>query len=148
MVRAMKKLTPAPQPRFRVSGAATLLIAVLLLTGCSGQKLWLPGLKVPATVQGNLFDLEALQRLELGMSRPQVRHILGTPMLRDAFHNDRWDYIYHRHTGGKPEATYHVVLHFEADQLRKIDYQTPRDELPERLIPSVPLSPPTSRPSP
>ena len=45
-------------------------------------------------VQGNLLDQEDVDQLEIGMTRGQVRFLLGTPMIDDVFKDDRWDYIY------------------------------------------------------
>lgn len=63
-----------------------LLAAVLAMTGCVYR----------ATIsQGNIVVEEDLDQVELGMTRNQVRFLLGTPMVDDPFHADRWDYIYY-----------------------------------------------------
>jgi outer membrane protein assembly factor BamE len=49
--------------------------------------------------QGNLIKQEDLDQLEIGMTRNQVRFLLGTPMIDDPFHVDRWDYIYYLRVG-------------------------------------------------
>jgi len=49
--------------------------------------------------QGNLIKQEDLDQLEIGMTRNQVRFLLGTPMIDDPFHMDRWDYIYYLRVG-------------------------------------------------
>ena len=45
--------------------------------------------------QGNLIKQEDLDQVQLGMTRNQVRFLLGTPMIDDPFHTDRWDYVYY-----------------------------------------------------
>ncbi len=55
--------------------------------------------------QGNLIDQEDLDRVELGMTRNQVRFLLGTPMIDDPFHAARWDYVYYLKIGRK-DATF------------------------------------------
>ena len=45
--------------------------------------------------QGNYIEQEDLDQLELGMTRAQVRFLLGTPMIDDPFHKNRWDYVYY-----------------------------------------------------
>jgi outer membrane protein assembly factor BamE len=45
--------------------------------------------------QGNFVEEQDLAQLEVGMTRNQVRFLLGTPMVDDPFHRDRWDYIYY-----------------------------------------------------
>ena len=49
--------------------------------------------------QGNFIEQEDLDQLEIGMTRSQVRFLLGTPMVDDPFHRDRWDYIYYVKVG-------------------------------------------------
>jgi outer membrane protein assembly factor BamE len=46
--------------------------------------------------QGNVVTQEMVDQLKIGMSRRQVRFILGTPLIEDPFHQDRWDYYYSR----------------------------------------------------
>lgn len=45
--------------------------------------------------QGNIVEEEDLDQVEIGMTRNQVRFLLGTPMIADSFHQDRWDYVYY-----------------------------------------------------
>jgi len=68
----------------------------LLSSACSMDRL--AGLASPYRAdvrQGNFQDPEAVARLEKGMTRDQVRFLLGTPLLVDPFRNDRWDYVYY-----------------------------------------------------
>jgi outer membrane protein assembly factor BamE len=62
-----------------------ILTALLLASGCVYQA---------ALSQGNLLDQEDIDQLEVGMTRGQVRFLLGTPMIDDPFHENRWDYVY------------------------------------------------------
>jgi outer membrane protein assembly factor BamE len=55
--------------------------------------------------QGNLIEQEDLDQLEVGMTRNQVRFLLGTPMVDDPFHASRWDYVYFLKVGRK-DATF------------------------------------------
>ena len=55
--------------------------------------------------QGNYIEQEDLDQLELGMTRVQVRFLLGTPMIDDPFHKNRWDYVYYIKVG-RNDATY------------------------------------------
>ena len=60
--------------------------------------------------QGNFLEEDDLEQLEVGMTRSQVRFLLGTPMVDDPFHRDRWDYVYYikvgrRETVGKRWVT-------------------------------------------
>ncbi len=51
--------------------------------------------------QGNLIKQEDLDQVEVGMTRSQIRFLLGTPMIDDPFHRDRWDYVYYLKIGRK-----------------------------------------------
>lgn len=64
--------------------------------------------------QGNLIEQEDLDQAELGMTRNQIRFLLGTPMIEDPFHNDRWDYIYYLKIA-REDATFKrwVSVYFE-----------------------------------
>lgn len=55
--------------------------------------------------QGNIIKQEDLDQVEIGMTRNQVRFLLGTPMIDDPFHKDRWDYVYYLKVGRK-DATF------------------------------------------
>ena len=58
-----------------------------------------------ALSQGNLLDQEDIDQVEVGMTRGQIRFLLGTPMIDDPFHENRWDYIYYLRIG-KEKATF------------------------------------------
>ncbi len=75
---------------------AIALVALLASSGCVYRQ---------AIAQGNLVEQEDLDQVELGMTRNQVRFLLGTPMIDDPFHKDRWDYIYFLKVGRK-DATF------------------------------------------
>lgn len=64
--------------------------------------------------QGNLIKQEDLDQVEIGMTRNQVRFLLGTPMVDDPFHQSRWDYVYFIRIGRDP-ATFKrwVTIAFE-----------------------------------
>lgn len=73
-------------------------------------------------VQGNVVTKEQAERVKPGMSREEVRDQLGSPMLADAFHANRWDYVFTiRRQGAEPQAR-KVIAHFEADKLKTLDF--------------------------
>ena len=98
MALIMIQLTAAPPvhgPAIRSSrtylAVATLLIAVSIgLSGCVYRM---------TVQQGNFLDPKQVSQLQTGMTRAQVRFLLGTPVLPDAFDKDRWDYLYYLKTG-------------------------------------------------
>jgi outer membrane protein assembly factor BamE len=72
-------------------------IALLVLMGAA---LALAGCVYRAnTSQGNLIKQDDLDQVEIGMTRNQVRFLLGTPLIDDPFHADRWDYVYYMKIG-------------------------------------------------
>lgn len=109
---------------------APLLLAVLLplvpLAGCESLQSTdgLLGVITPYRidiVQGNVVTKEQLALLKPGMSRAQVRDILGTPLLTDPFHADRWDYIFTIRRRGTDEQRRSVVIRFEGEAIKTID---------------------------
>jgi len=71
--------------------------------------------------QGNLIEQEDLDQAEVGMTRNQIRFLLGTPMVGDPFHKDRWDYIYYLKVGYE-DATFKrwISIIFEDDIVSEI----------------------------
>jgi outer membrane protein assembly factor BamE len=68
--------------------------------------------------QGNIIDPDRLARLELGMSKSDVQSLLGTSMLQDSFHPDRWDYFYSLRKARKKDTEKKLLtLYFEEDSL-------------------------------
>ena len=71
--------------------------------------------------QGNIVTQEAVNQLQPGMNKRQVRFLLGTPMLIDVFHQDRWDYINTQREGRDPMVAKRLTLYFENDALARIE---------------------------
>ena len=71
--------------------------------------------------QGNIVTEEMVDSLELGMTKRQVNFVLGTPLLVDFFHTDRWDYTYTIKRGHQPLEQRNLTLHFKDDLLIRID---------------------------
>jgi outer membrane protein assembly factor BamE len=71
--------------------------------------------------QGNFVSQEMVAQLKPGMTKDQVRFILGTPMVTDIFHADRWDYIYWREASNGRRESRKVTVLFENGQLARID---------------------------
>ena len=72
-------------------------------------------------VQGNVVTKEQAALIKPGMSRAQVRDILGSPMLTDMFHADRWDYVFTIVRQGTPPQRRAIVAHFKDDKLDSLD---------------------------
>lgn len=72
--------------------------------------------------QGNLLDDEDINQVDVGMTRSQVQFLLGTPMVSDSFHRDRWDYAYYYRRGRSPDLLKRwVVVYFENDRVARIE---------------------------
>ena len=67
--------------------------------------------------QGNIITAEMLMGLKPGMTRAQVKYALGTPLIQDSFHENRWDYIYKMIKDDRLIEERHVVVRFEDDEL-------------------------------
>lgn len=86
--------------------------ALALLAGCGVHKIDIQ--------QGNVVDEAMLKQIHTGMSKRQVKFVLGTPMLEDPFHTDRWDYVYLFSKDGTTKDKRHLTLYFKDDTLDKI----------------------------
>ena len=91
-------------------------INLSLLTGCG----WLPSPYKIDVQQGNVINQESLNLLKPGIAKRKVRFIMGTPLIHDSFHQDRWDYAYSLETDGELQKTEHLTLYFQNDKLQKI----------------------------
>lgn len=72
--------------------------------------------------QGNLLEEGDIDLLTVGMERGQVQFLLGTPMINDPFHRDRWDYPYYFVRGRSPNVVRRwLVVYFDGDRVARID---------------------------
>lgn len=103
---------------------ALATMAALFLTSCGSTGLPALGLK-PYRMeiqQGNFVSQEAVSQLKLGMSKDQVRFVLGTPLLTDIFHADRWDYVYRRQmVNSNVIEQRKIAVFFEDGKLKRIE---------------------------
>lgn len=70
--------------------------------------------------QGNIVTDEMLSKLKVGMTKEQVRFVMGDPTLNPKLNADRWDYLNHTTKGRKAPHHYHIILFFKGDVLHKI----------------------------
>lgn len=75
--------------------------------------------------QGNFLEAKDIDRVTVGMTRPQVRSLLGTPMVADPFRDSRWDYVYYLKHGklGRVQQR-HFIVHFDGDTVARIERRT------------------------
>lgn len=104
--------------------ACLIAVGTLGLHGCGSMARGLENSGVTYRTpiqQGNVLEQERVNQLQPGMAKRQVRYLMGTPMLVDPFHQDRWDYLYRfRPPRGEVEVR-RVSLFFENDQLVRIE---------------------------
>ena len=107
-----------------------VLGASLATSGCS----WLndiPFVYKPDIQQGNVLEQEMVDQLRPDMSKTQAAYVLGTPMLQDVFHQDRWDYVYRLKEGRADTVSHRVSLWFEDNRLVRMEgdlYPRPEDQ--------------------
>ena len=76
-----------------------------------------PGVYKIGIAQGNIITQEMVDQLRPGMTKRQVIFVMGTPLVRDPYHQDRWDYIYNFQPGGGIRGQERVSVFFIEDEL-------------------------------
>lgn len=114
------------------------LFALLWLAGCSSVPSLLYKIEIQ---QGNVITQEMVDKLKPGMTKSQVRFALGSPMISDAFHENRWDYLYRFDQRGRLIEQKNLVVLFEDDKLVRIagSFATPAAFL--QPLPAEPTEP-------
>jgi outer membrane protein assembly factor BamE len=120
---------PVPSPLFCCPRVILLGIVCALALGLGAcQSLQtsdnVVGLVTPyrvEVVQGNVVTQEQMALIQPGMTRNQVRDVLGSPLLTDIFHADRWDYIFTINRQGTEPQRRLAVLQFEGDKLKRVE---------------------------
>ncbi|NNC66297.1 MAG: outer membrane protein assembly factor BamE [Gammaproteobacteria bacterium] len=78
--------------------------------------------------QGNLLEESAIEQAEVGMTKNQIVFLLGTPMVTDSFHEDRWDYTYYLRRGRSREVERRwLIVYFDGDIVSRIEKDVPLD---------------------
>ncbi len=89
----------------------------------------------PDTQQGNFISQEQVSQLQVGMTPAQVRFLLGTPLLNDVFHAERWDYPFLMKRGDGTVTTSHVVVYFKEGRVSQFEgAELPNEKEYLRLI--------------
>jgi len=119
-----------------------IVLAFTILSGCSNSLLkspetptfptfslpsWLnfsiPSINLykPSIMQGSVLEIEAVEKLQLGMSKSAVMNLIGSPSINDPFHQYQWDYIHYSNLNGEQVIQYRLRLVFDGDVLAEID---------------------------
>ena len=98
----------------------TIVLISLLLASC--DSFYIP-LLTPYKMdirQGNFVTPAMREKLKIGMTKPQVQFVMGTALIQDVFHQNRWDYVYRYEHDRKIVAKQKMTLYFEGDKLARI----------------------------
>lgn len=112
--RRNSPIATRPQLR-RAAFAVVACVAAALLGGCVYRI---------DIQQGNVIEQDSVEQVAVGMTRSQVQFLLGTPMVADTFHEDRWDYTYYFRRGRERSVEQRwVVVYFEDDRVARIEHE-------------------------
>jgi outer membrane protein assembly factor BamE len=100
-----------------LSKTALLAASLLFLGACETGPLQFPGVYKIAIPQGNVITQDMVDQLRPGMTKRQVSFVMGTPLVRDPFHQDRWDFIYSFQPGGGERGQERITVFFADDAL-------------------------------
>jgi outer membrane protein assembly factor BamE len=107
--------------------SALVVIACMVLASCStmsGSAVnpvnWITPYKIDV-IQGNFIAKEQVEQLRAGMSRDQVKAVLGTPLMASLFHADRWDYIFTLKRQGIAPQSFKYTVFFKGDALERFE---------------------------
>jgi outer membrane protein assembly factor BamE len=99
-----------------------LCCATLILSACDLYRL--------EVQQGNVITKDMVDNLKIGMDKSQVQFVMGSPLLEDPFHENRWDYVYSDKPPGKKTKMSRVTIFFKNNKVVSIDKHL--NELPTR----------------
>ncbi len=122
--------------RIPIIPSCSIVLLGWFLGACSNMPLFLTPYKVDIQ-QGNFVTQDMIAKLQLGMTRSQVRFALGTPLVVDPFRNDRWDYVYLYIKASAVTEQRRLKVIFRGDQLARVE----GDGAPAALMPA-PADPP------
>jgi outer membrane protein assembly factor BamE len=108
---------------YRVSGGTLVVLAAALLPACKSIDVpKVPGVTPYRMViqQGNFISQEMVSQLKPGMTKEQVRFVLGTPLVTDIFHADRWDYVFFRESADGKREQRNLSVVFENNKLARV----------------------------
>lgn len=121
---------PALRANFRSSYRNALTAAACaVLASCAGGASglnpvnWITPYRADV-IQGNFVSAEQVGQLQAGMTREQVKAVLGTPLLASLFHADRWDYVFTLKRQGVDPRAFKYTVFFKGDQLERFEGDT------------------------
>jgi outer membrane protein assembly factor BamE len=104
----------------------TVLLSFLFISACSIPKVY------KLTVQqGNIVTQEMIDELKVGMTKRQVAYVMGTPLIRSPYQQERWDYLYTLERRDKVVKQYQVTVFFKDELYTRIEGEVPKEDVPE-----------------
>ena len=111
-------------PALKITATATLAIALAACSSTSGGSAnpvnWITPYKIDV-IQGNFVSKEQVDALKVGMTRGEVKDVLGTPLLASLFHADRWDYVFTLKRQGIESQSFKYSTFFKGDVLERFE---------------------------
>jgi outer membrane protein assembly factor BamE len=137
MITRMQITTLGRHPPLRRAARATTALTLTLLLGLSGCLYRMP------IQQGNHLDATTISQVKPGMTRAQVRYLLGTPMVPGGFSNERWDYDYYLKLR-RMQSPYrtHATVYFKNDLVDHVNSDVKGD--PAELVSKRPVTAPSN----
>jgi len=143
---------------YRLNVSARLVLSsvpALLVAGCASDgsmQRYVPQIVTPYRIdiqQGNFVTQDMVDRLAVGQTRDQVRFILGTPLLTDVFHANRWDYVFRSARGWNEPERRRLVIYFDADsRVTRWESDIPpppaTSGAPDKSAPAAPVAGPSA----
>lgn len=117
----------------RIHLTLIIILSITVLNGCSGRLFTIHKIDVQ---QGNALDAEKVEQIKIGMNKEQVRFLMGSPLMRDPFHPNRWDYVYHLIPDYGAIERRHVAVIFEGNTVKYIEKSNmpPAQSNPESTV--------------
>ncbi len=106
-----------------------IICVAIILSSCSGRMFTIHRIDVQ---QGNAIEPEKVEQLKVGMTKEQVKFLMGSPLITDVFHPDRWDYVFLLIPDYGETERYHLTVFFDGDkvsEIRKGDMPQPDKEI-------------------
>lgn len=122
---------PIPPSRNAMRKLFSSVLLVAVLSGCTAVGDFFKPYRIDVR-QGNFVTQEMVSQLKSGMTRDQVRFVLGTPLVTDVFHSDRWDYIYRFQPGKGSLQERRLTVIFEDGKLARLEGDVRAGETPSQ----------------
>ena len=105
----------------------TVLLSFIFISACS-----IPQVYKLTVQQGNIVTQDMLDELKVGMTKRQVAYVMGTPLIRSPYQQERWDYIYTLERRDKVVKEYQVTVFFKDEIYTHFEGEVPQEEKPEK----------------